>query len=102
MKIIKAADYSGDNLLALGMTSWKQDDAARVNGQKRIFTAYIAKEDNWWIGWIQGVRGVNCQERTKKALLDSLKQELPEMLELNPDIFIKTPEKHFQPVAIEL
>ena len=27
------------------------------------YTAVIQKSDGWWIGWIQEVNGVNCQER---------------------------------------
>jgi len=99
---MKVLDYSEENLKALGKQSWSQD-MVDLNGHKRIFTAYIAKEGNWWIGWVQGVGGVNCMERTKKKLLDSLKAELPEMLELNPDVFIDNePEPHFRPVTIEL
>ena len=99
---MKVLDYSEENLKALGQKSWSQD-IATLNGHKRIFTAYIAKEDNWWIGWVQGVAGVNCMARTKKQLLASLRTELPEMLELNPDVFIDNePEPHFQAVTLEL
>ena len=51
------------------------------NGYKKCYTAYTAQEDGSWIGWVQGVRGVNCQERTQKELLDTLKVTLPEILE---------------------
>ena len=69
---------------------------------KKAYTAYIAKEDGWWIGWVQGVRGVNCQERTKEELLRSLKIAVPEMLALNPEEFIDEPEPHFEPITIQL
>ena len=46
------------------------------------YTAVIKKTTDWWIGWIE-VPGVNCQERTKEALLESLKVTLQEALELN-------------------
>lgn len=99
---MKVLDYSEENLKTLNHKSWEQD-ITNLNGHKRIFTAYIAKEGNWWIGWVQGVAGVNCMERTKKKLLDSLKEELPEMLELNPDVYIDDdPEPHFRSVRIEL
>jgi predicted RNase H-like HicB family nuclease len=28
------------------------------------YTAVIKLEDDWWIGWIEEVPGVNCQEKT--------------------------------------
>ena len=69
---------------------------------KKAYTAYIAKEDGWWIGWVQGVRGVNCQERTKEELLHALKLAVPEMLALNQEEFIDEPEPHFEPIVIRL
>ena len=45
------------------------------------FTAAVAQIDGWWIGWIEQVPGVNCQERTKDELLRSLRVTLREALE---------------------
>ena len=47
------------------------------------FTAVIKNDREWWIGWIEEVPGVNCQEKTKKDLLISLRSTLKEALELN-------------------
>ena len=47
------------------------------------YTAVIKKDGDWWIGWIEEVPGVNCQERTRKELLESLKITLREALEFN-------------------
>jgi len=47
------------------------------------YTAVIKRENEWWIGWIEEVPGVNCQERTKEGLLSSLKQTLKEAIEFN-------------------
>ncbi|MCH8873889.1 type II toxin-antitoxin system HicB family antitoxin [candidate division KSB1 bacterium] len=47
------------------------------------YTAVIKNEDNWWIGWIQEVPGVNCQERSREELLETLKITLREALEFN-------------------
>ena len=69
---------------------------------QKAYTAYIAKENGWWIGWVQGVRGVNCQERTKEELLHALKLAVPEMLALNQEEFIDVPEPHFEPITIRL
>ncbi|MEA1927352.1 MAG: type II toxin-antitoxin system HicB family antitoxin [Candidatus Auribacterota bacterium] len=47
------------------------------------FTAITKKDGDWWIGWIEEVPGVNCQEPTRKELLVSLKETLKEALEFN-------------------
>ncbi len=47
------------------------------------FNAVIKQEGDWWIGWIEEVPGVNCQEATKDELLESLKVTLKEALEFN-------------------
>jgi predicted RNase H-like HicB family nuclease len=47
------------------------------------FTAVINQDDGWWIGWVEEVPGVNCQERTREKLLESLRLALNEMLEMN-------------------
>ena len=47
------------------------------------YTAVIKNEDGWWLGWIEEVPGVNCQEKTRKELTESLRVTLREALELN-------------------
>ena len=47
------------------------------------YTAITKQDDGWWIGWIEEVPGVNAQERTKEALLLSLRELLKEALEFN-------------------
>ena len=47
------------------------------------YTAVIKQSGLWWIGWIEEVPGVNCQERSKKELLETLRVTLREALELN-------------------
>jgi predicted RNase H-like HicB family nuclease len=49
----------------------------------REYTAIIKKEKDWWIGWIEEVPGVNCQERTREELLETLRITLKEALDLN-------------------
>lgn len=50
---------------------------------KETYTAVIKQAGSWWIGWIEEVPGVNCQERTKEELFETLKVTLREALELN-------------------
>jgi predicted RNase H-like HicB family nuclease len=47
------------------------------------YTAVIKQYEEGWIGWIEEVPGVNCQEPTRDELVDSLKITLKEALELN-------------------
>ena len=47
------------------------------------YTAIIKQDGDWWIGWIQEIPGVNCQEKTREELLQSLKVTLKEALEFN-------------------
>jgi predicted RNase H-like HicB family nuclease len=50
---------------------------------KGNFTAVIKQDDGWWIGWIEEIPGVNCQESTREELLESLRVTLAEALEMN-------------------
>jgi Uncharacterised protein family (UPF0150). len=52
-------------------------------GMKNKFTAVIKQEGEWWIGWVEEVPGVNCQEATRTELLESLRVTLGEALEFN-------------------
>jgi hypothetical protein len=48
-----------------------------------VWTAVIKQSGPWWIGWIEEVPGVNCQERTREDLLETLRITLKEALKLN-------------------
>jgi len=50
---------------------------------KNEYTAVIKQEGDYWIGWIEEIPGVNCQERTYEALKETLEVTLKEALELN-------------------
>ena len=47
------------------------------------YTAIIKRSGDWWIGWIEEVPGVNCQERTREDLRRSLSEALAEALAFN-------------------
>ena len=47
------------------------------------YTAVLKQDGGWWIGWIEEVPGVNCQEPTREELMESLRITLKEALELN-------------------
>ncbi|MGH9892385.1 MAG: type II toxin-antitoxin system HicB family antitoxin, partial [bacterium] len=37
---------------------------------KDMYTAVVKKSGDWWIGWIEEVPGVNCQESSRDELLE--------------------------------
>jgi len=47
------------------------------------YTAIVQRSGDWWIGWIEEVPGVNCQERTREELVETLRVTLHEALEAN-------------------
>ncbi|HET6515130.1 MAG TPA: hypothetical protein VFG09_08220 [Thermodesulfovibrionales bacterium] len=47
------------------------------------YTAIIKQSGEWWIGWIEEIPGVNCQERTREELIESLRLTLKEALDFN-------------------
>lgn len=47
------------------------------------YTAVVKQDRDWWIGWIEEVPGVNCQEATREELVQSLTVTLEEALEMN-------------------
>jgi hypothetical protein len=40
------------------------------------YRAVIKQDGPWWIGWIEEVPGVNCQEARRDELLASLRETL--------------------------
>ena len=50
---------------------------------KSDYTAIVKQAGGWWIGWVEEVPGVNCQEPTREALMESLRITLREALEIN-------------------
>ena len=50
---------------------------------KGNYTAVLKKSGDWWIGWIEEVPGINCQEKTREQLVESLRITLREALEFN-------------------
>jgi len=58
---------------------------------KNEFTAVVKQSGDWWIGWVDELPGVNCQERTHEELLETLKEALEEALEFNRDLGVEPP-----------
>ncbi len=45
------------------------------------YIAVIRQDCPWWIRWVEEVPGVNAQEQSREALLQSLRDVLREALE---------------------
>ena len=56
----------------------------------RAYTAIVHQDGDRWIGWINEVRGVNCQEATKDKLMESLRIALKEAIELDKRDTVQT------------
>ena len=58
------------------------------------YRAIIKEVDNWWIGWLVDLPGVNAQEKTKEELLEALRIGAQEMLateiSFEPNSFMTT------------
>ena len=58
------------------------------------YRAVIKKSGNWWIGWLIDLPGVNAQEKTKDALIESLQIGAEDMLmteiQFEPDSIMTT------------
>ncbi len=47
------------------------------------YTAVVQQHEEWWIGWVEEIRGVNSQGRTREELIENLRDALQEALEMN-------------------
>jgi predicted RNase H-like HicB family nuclease len=64
------------------------------------YTAIVKQDGDWWIGWIEEVPGVNCQEPSRETLLETLRITLEEALEANRADARSAASEHFEEVRI--
>lgn len=69
---------------------------------KNEYTAVVKQEGEWWIGWIEEVPGVNCQEKTHDELIETLRITLKEALELNKEDAISAAGDGYREIPIAL
>lgn len=67
---------------------------------KETYTAVVKQSGPWWIGWIEELPGVNCQERTREELLVTLKVTLQEALEFNRREALEAAGEEFEEASI--
>ena len=66
------------------------------------YTAVIKWSDPWWIGWVEEVPGVNCQEATKDELLETLRVTLREAVDFNRREALEAAGEEFEEESIVL
>ncbi len=64
------------------------------------YTAVIKQSGKWWIGWVEEIPGVNCQEKSREKLLESLRITLKEAIEMNRDDAISSAGEDFQEIKL--
>jgi hypothetical protein len=69
---------------------------------KETYTAVVKKSEDWWIGWIEEVPGVNCQESSRDELIETLRLTLKEALEFNRREAIKAAGESYEEESIAL
>ena len=74
----------------------------RVVPMKGYYTAVVKDEGDWWIGWIEEIPGVNCQERSREELLETLKITLREALKFNRQDALSAAGTNFQEEKIAI
>lgn len=68
----------------------------------QIYTAIIKQDGDWWIGWIEEISGVNCQEKTREKLIETLKITLQEALDFNRQDALAMAGVNYQELSIAL
>ena len=66
------------------------------------YTAVISQDGPWWLGWVEDVPGVNAQEESREALLESLRVVLREALELNRSEALEAAGPAYEELAFTL
>ena len=66
------------------------------------YTAVISQDGPWWLGWVEEVPGVNAQEESREALLESLRVVLREALELNRSEALEAAGPAYEELAFTL
>ncbi len=69
---------------------------------KNEYTAVVKQEGDWWIGWIEEVPGVNCQEKTHDELIETLRITLKEAIDQNKQDALSSAGDEYREILIAL
>ncbi len=84
------------------MKSERKKKINRSHFTGQAYTAVIKHDGGWWIGWIEEVPGVNCQEASRQELLESLRVTLKEGLKFNRKEALRSAGDKFEEEQIAL
>ncbi len=66
------------------------------------YTMVLKQEGEYWIGWVEEIPGVNCQERSRDELLETLRTTLQEAIEMNREEAISAVSDGYEEVIVSL
>ena len=66
------------------------------------YSAVLKQDGDWWIGWIEEVPGVNCQDHTRADLVASLREVLAEAIAFNRQDALTAAGEQFEEERIAL
>ncbi len=69
---------------------------------EKEYTAVIKQDGKWWIGWIEEIPGINCQESSREELLITLKETLKESLEFNKQDALSAAGNSYSEISIAI
>ena len=75
-------------------------ETQQVKVMAPAYTAVIRQQGAWWLGWVEEVPGVNCQEATREELVESLRDTLAEVIAMNREDARRAAGKNFEETAI--
>ena len=67
---------------------------------QNTYTAVIKPSEFGWIGWIEELPGVNCQEPSREELLESLRVTLAEALAFNREDALAAAGRDYEELSI--
>ena len=69
---------------------------------EKEYTAVIKQDGKWWIGWIEEIPGINCQESSRGELIITLKETLIEALEFNKHDALSAAGNSYSEISIAI
>jgi predicted RNase H-like HicB family nuclease len=59
--------------------------------QTSEYSALISQDGDWWVGWVEEIPGVDCQESSREELVETLQITLREAIAMSRKMFPTTP-----------
>ena len=66
------------------------------------YTAVVKQDGDWWVGWIEEIPGVNCQEQSREELLETLRITLQEAIEMNRQDAVAAAADGYEKAIVDL